>query len=67
MIPEAEIWRAALAMIRRYRADAMLEAAARADQLLEDGDWQGAATWHRRLDAIERLQAKCPAEGEPIH
>ena len=45
----------------------MLEAAARADQLLEDGDWQGAATWHRILDAIERLQAKCPAEGEPIH
>jgi hypothetical protein len=31
--------------------------AARADQLLEDGDWQGAATCHRNLGAIERLQA----------
>jgi hypothetical protein len=26
-----------------------------------------AATWHRILDAIERLQAQKPAEGEPIH
>jgi hypothetical protein len=56
MIPEREIWCAALAMVRRYTADAMLEAAARADQLLEDGDWQVAETWHRILDAIERLQ-----------
>ena len=37
--------------------------AARADQLLEDGDPVGAVTWHRILDAIERLQAQKPAEG----
>ena len=67
MIPEREIWRAALAMVKRYAADAMIEAAARADQLLEDGEWQAAATWHRILDAIERLQAKSPAEGERLH
>jgi hypothetical protein len=40
VIPDREISRAALAMVKRYAADAMLEAAARADQLLEDGDWQ---------------------------
>jgi len=33
----------------------------------EDVDWQGALTWHRILDAIERLQAKAPAEGEATH
>ena len=44
----------------------MLEAAARADKLQEDGDWQGALTWHRILDAIHRLQAKAPAEGEKV-
>ena len=38
MISEADIWRAALLMVKRYKADAMLEAATRADQLLEDGD-----------------------------
>jgi hypothetical protein len=54
MIPEREIWRAALVMVKRYAADAMLEAAARADQLREDGDWHGAATWHCALDAIKR-------------
>ena len=43
----------------------MQEAALRADQLLAEGDMAGAATWHRILDAIERLQAQKPAEGEP--
>jgi hypothetical protein len=36
-------------------------AAARADQLLEDGNTLAAASWHRILDAIERLQAKAQA------
>jgi hypothetical protein len=44
MMPEHEIWRAAMAMVKRYAADAMLEAVARADQLLEDGDWHAAVT-----------------------
>jgi hypothetical protein len=67
MIPEADMWRAAMLTVKRRGADAMLEAAARADQLLEDGHWQCAATWHRILDAIERLQAQKPAEGEAVH
>ena len=66
MIPEADIWRSALAMLKRYGADAMLEAAQRADQLLDDGDMAGAEVWHLILNAIERLQAKAPAEGEAV-
>jgi hypothetical protein len=27
----------------------------------------GAETWHRILNAIERLQAKAPAAGEKVH
>jgi hypothetical protein len=27
----------------------------------------GAETWHCILNAIERLQAKAPAEGEKVH
>jgi hypothetical protein len=27
----------------------------------------GAETWHRILNAIARLQAKAPAEGERVH
>jgi len=41
----------------------MLEAAQRADQLQEEGDWQGAVDWHRILDCIERIQAQKPAVG----
>jgi hypothetical protein len=61
------IWRAALAMVKRYREDALLEASFRADQMLEEGDMAGAETWHRILNAIERLPAKAPAEGEKVH
>ena len=27
----------------------------------------GAETWHRILNAIDRLQAEAPAEGEKVH
>jgi hypothetical protein len=66
MISDREIWQCALLMAKRYKADAMLEAAARAGQLHEDGDMAGASVWHRILNAIERLQATKPAEGEKV-
>jgi len=56
----------ATSLVKRYKTDAAQEAAMRADQLLEDGDMAGAATWHRILDAIERLQTTAPAEGEAV-
>jgi hypothetical protein len=67
VISDRDVWAAALLMVKRYKEDAMLEAAERADQFLEDGDLYGAETWHRILNAIERLQAKAPAEGEKVH
>ena len=36
-------------------------------QLLEDGEADAAANWHRILDAIERLQAQQPTDGEGVH
>jgi hypothetical protein len=67
MICDREIWQCALLMVKRFGDDALLEAAARADELLENGDMIGSETWHRILNAIERLQAKTPAEGEGVH
>jgi Family of unknown function (DUF6961) len=64
---DRDIWAAALLMVKRYGDDTMLEAAARVDQLTEDGDWAAANVWHRILDAIERLQVKAPVEGEKVH
>ena len=49
-------------MVKRYKGDAMLEAVARADQLQEDGDWQGAAAWHGIIDCIKQMQATKPAK-----
>ena len=66
MIPDLDIWRS-LVMVKRYGDDAMLEAAARARKLMADGDMDGCTTWMRIGDAIERLQAKAPAEGEKVH
>jgi hypothetical protein len=60
MLPEVDIWRSAAAMIKRYGAEAGLQAAKRADELLADGDPEGSATWHRIMSAIERLLAERP-------
>jgi len=54
-------------MVKRYGDDAMREAAARARKLIADGDMDGCATWQRIGEAIERLQAEAPAEGEATH
>jgi hypothetical protein len=50
----------------RPRIDPILPCATRADQLLDEGDMAGAETWHRILNAIERLQAQKPAEGDAV-
>jgi hypothetical protein len=67
VITEQEVWRAALVMVRRYKTEAMVEAATRADQLLEDGDWHAAITWRRILDAIKRIQAENLPEKHTVH
>jgi hypothetical protein len=67
MISDRDVWAAALLMVKRYGDDAMLEAASRADELLENDDMAGCEVWHRILNAIERLQAKGPADGEGVH
>jgi hypothetical protein len=49
---ETGIWRAAMVMVKRCGADAMLQASERADQLRDEGDMVGAETWPRILNAI---------------
>jgi len=67
MIPDRYIRAAALAIVELCGDDAMVKAVRKVDQLLSEGDMAGAETWHRILNAIERLQAKAPAEGEKVH
>jgi hypothetical protein len=63
MISELDIWRAANLLIRRHGADADIEAARRADLMLERGDRDGQLVWMRIRRAIAQLQA--PPAGRP--
>ncbi len=60
MIGEADIWRSAAQIIDRYGEDAPLEAAMRADAMLEVGDLDGLAVWKRIKKAAEELLQEQP-------
>jgi hypothetical protein len=66
MIGERDIWRAAIAMVRRYGGYARVEAATRAITAYEDGELQTMLVWNHVLEAIDRLQADEPAPGEHV-
>ena len=55
MIDDRDVWQAAVPLVKRYGADAMLEEMVSPFGGLPDGDMAGAETWHRILNAIERL------------
>jgi hypothetical protein len=64
MISDLDIWRAANMLIRQHGADAEIQAARRADLMLERVDLDGQILWKRIRQAIIELQA--PASG-PAH
>ncbi len=56
MIRDLDIYRTANVLIRDHGEDADLEAAQRADAMLEKGDMKGKAVWLRVLRAVEDIQ-----------
>jgi hypothetical protein len=54
-------------MMRRFGADAAVQAALRADELFEAGDEHGAAIWRAIVRATEELQRERPKDGELAH
>lgn len=67
MIADIDIWRTAWLMVERYGDGAGFETAARADELMEAGDLDGAATWRRILGAVEKLQRTEPVVGGMVN
>ncbi|WP_207479612.1 DUF6961 family protein [Arenibaculum pallidiluteum] len=55
---EADIYRAANLLIQQHGDEAAIHAAMRADELREQGDEAGYATWKRIVTAIDALQAQ---------
>ena len=51
----------------RLGQDAPIEAAMRADAMLDTGDLGGLAVWRRILRAVGELQGTEPKSGEAVH
>ena len=62
-----DIFRSASVLIREHGSNAALEAAQRADAMLECGDMGGAGVWKRVLRAVEEIQRAHPTPGEATH
>ncbi len=67
MTPDIDIFRSAQALIKRHGQDAPIEAAMRADAMLDKGDLDGYAVWRRILRAVEELQRVAPWPGVQMH
>ena len=67
MTSDLDIYRAANELIKQHGEAADIEAAMRADELMETGDMEGRAVWLRIVKAIEELLAKERPEGEKVH
>ncbi len=67
MISDLDTYRSANVLVRRHGQDAPIEAAMRADAMLEKGDLDGCAVWKRVLRAVEELQGTEPGPGGQVH
>ena len=67
MIPDLDIYRSANILVKQHGQDAPIEAAMRADAMLEVGDLDGYAVWKRILRAVEELQRAEPGPGAQVN
>ncbi len=58
LIPDLDIYRTANVLIKRHGQDAPIQAAMRADELLEAGDLEGCAVFQRVAKAAAELLSK---------
>jgi hypothetical protein len=65
VIPEIDISRAAELMLKCYGDQALKESAARATELTLAVDDDGAAIWHRIMEAVTQLADTTPPG--PVH
>ncbi len=67
MIPDLDIYRSANVLVKQHGEDAPIDAAMKADAMLEAGDLDGYAVWKRIVRAVEELQGSEPKPGEAVH
>ena len=62
-----DIYRSARVLVKCHGQDAPIEAAMRADAVLDKGNRNGHAVRKRIVNAIEDLQGTAPETGEVVH
>ncbi len=67
MTSDLDIYRSANLLIKQHGENTPIEAATRADAMLEAGDLDGYAVWRRILRAVEELQREIATAGDQIH
>ena len=67
MISDIDIYRPANELIKQYGEAADIEAAMRADELMEAGDMEGEAVWLRIVKAIEELLSEERPDDAKVH
>ncbi len=61
-----DIYRSANVLVKQHAPDARIEAAMKADAMLEKGDLDGYAVWKRILRAVGELLSKERPDGAPV-
>ncbi len=64
-VADIDVYRSAKLLIDQHGADALIEAALKADELLDAGDLDGQAVWMRIGKAVVELLK--PGDGETVH
>ena len=67
MTSDIDTYRSAHELIKQYGDAADIEAAMRADGLMEAGDMEGEAVWLRIVKAIEELLSKERPDDAEVH
>ncbi len=67
MIPDLDIYHTANLLVKRHGEDAPVEAAIRADAMLDKGDLDGYAVWKRILRAIEEMGNTAPGADQAMN
>ena len=67
MTTNLDVYRSAHALIQQHGEAAAIEAAMKADAMLDKGDLDGAAVWRGIVAAINDIQRDEPAVGERRH
>ena len=67
MTSDIDTYRSANELIKQHGEDAPIEAAMRADELMEAGDMDGEAVWLRIVKAIEELLSEERPDDAEVH